>query len=175
MLPLDPKSTTEATTAGLDLISKIIELITKSRKEGRPLNTPQVIGALIQGAQGASSDILNELRRIKQRLKDAKLLAMTPDQIETNVSFWRLRKYLAFREYNRKIEAVVNTLGDLQQDLVAMAHCRESEDLIVASYKEARDAGKARRALIESDATLETILNSLITDAEQLDARLRAL
>ncbi len=175
MVALDPKSTAEATAAGLDLIGKIVDLVARSRKEGRPLSTQQVIGALVHGAQGANKELLGELRKLRQRLKDANLLSMTPLQLETDVSFWRLRKYLAFRQYNRTIDGLVNTLGDLQQDLIAMAHCRESEDMVAASYMAARDNDKARRSLINADMPLEKIMDSFISDAEQMDARLSAL
>jgi hypothetical protein len=82
------------------------------------------------------------------------------------VSWWRLRQYFAARSYGRKIGAIVNSLAELDQEFVSIAHCRDAYSWVALSHREARAEARARESLIESDTAIGEVLSRLIHDAE---------
>jgi hypothetical protein len=70
--------------------------------------------------------------------------------------------------YNHKTEGILNTLGDLQQEMIAIAHCIEVESWVVESAEEALAAAQERRKLLDSNQPVGKVLDQLIKEAEDL-------
>jgi hypothetical protein len=69
----------------------------------------------------------------------------------------------------------VNQLGDLHQEIIALAHCREAEEFVAATEAQACEESIKRQDLVRSVKSLDDILNQLLTDSQRLNAILRGI
>jgi hypothetical protein len=69
---------------------------------------------------------------------------------------------------SHKIEGILNTLGDLQQEMIAIAHCVEAEGWVAESAEEALVAARDRGNLLDSSQPVGKVLDQLIKEAQDL-------
>jgi hypothetical protein len=166
-IPLTPDQIIKGAEAAIDAGATVAKLATNSRKHEK-LRANQAIGQLAVDARRLCQEHLDELRAIKQKLKNAGVLGLPADKIVGEVGWWRARKYLAVRNYNHKIEGILNSLGDLQQEMIAIAHCIEAESWVAESAEEALAAARERGKLLDSDEPVGKVLDRLIKEAQDL-------
>lgn len=166
-VPLTPDQIIKGSEAAISAGTFVAKLAANRHKDQR-LKANQVIGQLALDALKLSEQHLGELRAIKQKLKKAGVLGMTADKIVGDVRWWRLRQYLAVRTYDHQIAGIVDSLGDLQQEMIAIAHCIEAESWVAESASDALAASRQRRKLLDSNQPIGKVLDQLIEDAEDL-------
>jgi len=173
MLPLGPTTVITATTATLNLGTAILQLVKAAEKEGRKISADEVLYELINTTLKTANSQTHALRDLKQRFIKLNIdLTKSLSEIEQDVSWWRLRKYYAVRAYKRYSDAAVNILSDTYQDIIALAQCREAEDLIPMTSVAALQASQSLRSQLGEDPAVGQMLDILIAKSETLASQL---
>ncbi len=132
----------------LKLFNSLVQLLTAAEKEGKKLSVSDVIQKLASEAYTLVGQFIDQIdkRRADFSNIDPKH-EKTIDQLESERSWWELRKYVVLRNFRPKITAITNQLNMFIDDLVAVAHCKEADDLVAESFSKACE----RRDMLEAE------------------------
>lgn len=176
-LPFTPHDAAVDTAAALNFGTALLKLVASARENGGvKFGAREAILQIALAALAVSNAQVHALKALRQELETSgvDIKTKSADQIVADVSWWRRRRYRAIKAYNTDIRAITDKFSDLYSELIAIAHCRETEDAVVTSQGQASADMQRRDGLLRSDKPLGMVLDELISDAENLRAQIEA-
>jgi len=170
---IEGKMALDGATAGLNLLAALLAIAKEAKKKGSPLAIADVLERMPAEAYTLAGQLVHEIETLKQSLLDHKVdITKSIDQLEDDVGWWRLRQWRAIRAAGPKINAITTGFSGFLDDVVAIAQCREAEDVIATSYGLALTQKKALREKVRANLPLGSVLDTLRDEAEKLRAAL---
>lgn len=171
----------KASVETLSLFHTLIEMMEAAEKEGHALSLEQVMAELPPNALKLANAFVADLKELKQQFEEAfktdpKALDKSLSELQRETWWWRLKRYKLLRNFSPTIEANKTSLGLMLGDFVALANCRERDELVAQAFEmsEGIKAGLAARCDL-AKFSVRTVLQNLIDDAESVCGRLRKM
>ena len=148
------------TNESLKLANNLIEMIKAAREKGSPLRVSEIVDQLPAQVSNLVNNYAAEVSVLRAALADYR--DMTIAEARSNVSFLRYKKYRLLRDFKTRIFAIEAQLDALSFDVLAIAHCKDAEELLGVALGKARPKNER----IDNDTGLEMKIGELLDLAE---------
>ena len=162
----------EGAAASLSLLEHLIELIRTARAEGKRLTVADVLERLPSEGSSVAAEIIDYLEKLETALIKANVdLAKTSKELQSDRGWFFQKKYKLIDKFDLNIRAKFLEANHLLEDFVAVAHCREAEDLVASTFAQANEAGKdLESSLRDEKKSIGDKLKALLEHARRLRA-----
>lgn len=161
-------ATLEALAAALALLNSTRELVRSTRAGPDALSASIVVQRLPGETFQMAERLRDDLRQLRADLQSAGVdLDRSAEELEADFDWWRLRRNRAVRNIRPRLQGVGDTLATLLNDLVAVAQCFRAEELIVQSYRDARNQQANIRTMTDPSRPVGRIIDeaeALVSD-----------
>lgn len=163
-----------AAGGALNLTSTLLKIHQEhARDPKRAPGFADIMRTIPGAAFEATGKILAELDRLEVDCKKAKLdLNQTFDQLWSDTWVWKSKRYRLLQRFERNMQAMSSELAALFDDVVAIANCSESEDLVAKGYKQALERKNVMRRDTSDDKPIGEVLRGIRRHAEELRAEI---
>lgn len=174
---IDGKIIGEGSVAGLQLFNSLIEICKTAKKDGKRLAVADVIAKLPGEAFELAGQFVGEIDKLRTEFANIDpTRKKTIDELQSETSFWRLKTYKILRNFRPRITGITNQISMFLDDVIAVAHCKEAEDIVANSFKRS----VKRRNKLEADADFTKlpvciVLDNLRNHARQMRAELHEM
>ncbi len=148
---IDGKVAAEGATAGLELLNRLVKMLDEAKSKGSPIALSKVIAEMPVAAHDLAQQYLTEIEKLEGAF-DGDELRKKLSELESERRWWQLKRYVVLRRFRPKITAIVNQLETLLDDFVAVAHCKEAENVIADAFRDSN----AKVAKMRADTDLDT-------------------
>ena len=137
------------------------------------MNIADVVERLPGEAFTLAGRLINEIDRFRQACLKAEInLERTVDELLADTSFWRYQRHRVIKRFKPNIDAISIQLETLLDDVIAVAHCREADDLIASSYAQAKERKDGLQSRLAPGLPVGESLDNLKDYATDLRAQL---
>jgi esterase/lipase len=164
----------KASVEALSLFHTLIKMIETAEKEGEALSLEQVIAALPPKALKLATNYVEELKAVRSEFETAfksnpKELDKTLAELQSQTWWWRQKRYKLLRNFSPTVDAVKTSINTMLADVVALANCKEKDQLVAESYAKAEQIkGELAKRGDVSKLSVREILDHLVEDAEKM-------
>lgn len=170
-VPIDPKMAIDGVTAGLGLLDRVLEMVQHARKDGHPIAMAEIVAKLPAEGFAVATRIRKRCEAFRAEF-DGKNLKQPIQNLQKDYAYWSQRRYRLVREFNTEIRAMTDSINDLFTDFVAIAHCREAEELVAKSFQSLQPMKEEIDQLVNSNENVDVVLDKLVKYARDLEDRL---
>lgn len=170
-VPIDPNTAISGIASGLKLLDSMVHMIQQARDEGHEISMSEIVGSLPNEARVLARRIRESCKEFQSEF-DGKDLNKTVDELQKDYWFWQKKRYRLVRYFNNQVRTLGDAINDLYMDFVAIAHCKEAENIIAKSFQELDPQRKEIEGLVNSKATVKEILDKLMEHAWKLEMKL---
>jgi len=169
---IDGKLAGEGAVAGLTLLNRLVAMIQEAKAKVSRIALPEIIAQLPIEAHALARQYLKEVQALEQQFSNEEK-NKTISALESERRWWNLKRYLLLRGFRPRITAITNQLEILLDDVVAVAHCKEAEDLIARSFQNSEQRVQRMKTDTDFDKLpLGAVLKNLHNHAKQLSTEL---
>lgn len=155
--------------SGISLLDTILQIVKNSQKEGKRLAIAEVLQKMPPEAYGIASAIVREIEALKNEFQKAGIsLDKSIESLQAEKHWWFSKKYRLVRDFDGRIGALINASGQLLQDFVALANCREADDLIAASFGDATKVQTELEAINTGKQPVGKVFEGLLAHARRV-------
>ncbi len=156
----------------LTLLNRIVAMIQEAKAKGSRIALPEIIAQLPIEAHALATQYLKEVQTLERQFSNVEK-TKTIAVLESERSWWNLKRYILLRRFRPRITAITNELEILLDDVVAVAHCKEAEELIAKAFQNSEQRVQKMKAETDFDRLpLGTVLNNLHDHAKKLSNEL---
>jgi len=173
MIDIDANTAVKGAAAGLTLLNNLVKLIQSAREKGSRLGIADITEKLPAEAFTLAGQFVQHVTTLRQSFLNAKIdPKKTIDELQAETGWWRYKRYKLVNNFKANINAICDQLGSFLDDVVSIAHCREAEDVVAHSFREAEDLKAKIRTETDYKMPIEDIFKHLLDHAEKLRAQL---
>lgn len=158
----------------LKQVRKLIKLL-KTEKDRPRLGAVEVIAKLrLDGSELIQGYIQDIDKLISEFSNIDPMKTKTIAQLQSETWYWHRWQYKTLEKFRPKVNAISSQLRILLADILALAHCREAEDIIAQLFQQATD-GQDQLDIDFNRLPAAIVLDNLRRQAVELQNDLRDL
>jgi hypothetical protein len=173
MIPVDPHTALEGGVAALDLLDSIIKLVHEAKKDGGKMNVADLVKRLPSEAFSLAGTFIKQVEKLQFSFKEAGVnLDLPIEKLRAETSYWSRRQYKLIRAFSPVVDAICDQLTALVDDVVAVSHCCEREDILAKSFAGAIARKSELRAAVDKGKSVREVFETLLKFAYVMRAEL---
>jgi hypothetical protein len=170
---IEGKAALEGAKAGLSLLENVVQFVRKAREEGKRVAIADILQRMPSDAFGIAGELVTAIEQLKQEFLSNKIdLKKTIDQLQAETYWWKSKKYRLVRSFEAKINSLVTASSHLVEDFVAVANCREADELVASSFGDGMKIQSALSGIVDANRPVGDIFDDLLKYARRIRADL---
>lgn len=155
-------ATVVALTGGINLLNALMKTYELTASSGAPPSLSAFLKKMPSEAVNVSRELLSEIQQLRVDCLDKKInLRMSADENREDYRVFKDKRYRVLDRFSLDVRKVTDELKLFFDDVVAIANCSQSEEIVAKGFKESREYKEALERDLAAAKTIEDTIKVL--------------